>query len=37
MKMLGMDTGMLRLPLTSMSDEHFTYLRNTLAEAGLNV
>ncbi len=37
MKMLGMDSGMLRLPLTSMSDEHFTYLRNTLAEAGLNV
>lgn len=37
MKMLGMDSGILRLPLTSMSDEHFAYLRNTMSEAGLNV
>ena len=37
MKMLGTDSGILRLPLTSMSDEHFAYLRNTMSEAGLNV
>lgn len=37
MKMLGKDTGILRLPLTKLSDEHFTYLRNTMSEAGLNV
>lgn len=37
MKMLGMDSGRLRLPLTGISDEHFSYLRNTLSEVGLNV
>ncbi len=37
MKMLGMDSGLLRLPLSPISEEHFAYLRNTMAEAGLNV
>lgn len=37
MKMLGKDSGILRLPLTKLSDEHFAYLRNVMTEAGLNV
>lgn len=37
LKMLGKDSGILRLPLTKMSDEHYTYLRNTMSNAGLNV
>lgn len=37
MKMLGKDSGILRLPLTKLSDEHFTYLRNVMTETGLNV
>lgn len=37
MKMLGKDSGLLRLPLTKLSDEHFAYLRNVMTEAGLNV
>lgn len=37
LKLLGRDSGILRLPLTTMSDEHFSYLRNVMTEAGLNV
>lgn len=37
MKMLGKDSGILRLPLTELSDEHFAKLRNVMSEAGLNV
>lgn len=37
MKMLGKDSGLLRLPLTNISEEHFAYLRNTMSQAGLNV
>lgn len=37
MKMLGTDSGIMRLPLTAMSDEHYTYLKATLADTGLNV
>lgn len=37
MKMFGKDSGILRLPLTKLSDEHFAYLRNVMTEAGLNV
>ncbi len=37
MKMLGKDSGILRLPLTKLSDEHFAYLRNVMTDAGLNV
>lgn len=37
MKMLGKDSGLLRLPLTNISEEHFAYLRNTMSQAGLTV
>lgn len=37
MKMLGKDSGILRLPLTKLSDEHFAYLRNVMTDAGLNI
>ncbi|MGI5977829.1 MAG: 4-hydroxy-tetrahydrodipicolinate synthase [Candidatus Limivicinus sp.] len=37
MKMLGMDSGILRMPLVNISEEHNTYLRNVMREAGLNV
>ena len=37
MKLLGTDTGTLRLPLTSMSEENYNYLRRVMSEAGLNI
>ena len=37
MKLLGMDSGILRLPLTEISEEHLLTLRKTMREAGLNV
>lgn len=37
MKMIGKDSGIMRLPLTKLSDEHFAKLRNVMSEAGLNV
>ena len=37
MKLLGTDTGALRLPLTSMSEENYNYLRRVMSEAGLSI
>lgn len=37
MKLLDMDSGLLRLPLTSMSEEHLTTLRAVMRDVGLNV
>jgi 4-hydroxy-tetrahydrodipicolinate synthase len=37
MKLLGTDSGILRLPLTEISEEHLLTLRKTMREAGLNV
>lgn len=37
MKLLGTDSGILRLPLTEISEEHLQTLRTTMREAGLNV
>lgn len=37
MKLLGTDSGILRLPLTEISEEHLLKLRATMREAGLNV
>lgn len=37
MKMLGMDSGILRLPLTEISEEHLQTLRRTMLDVGLNV
>lgn len=37
MKLMGMDNGMLRLPLTSISEEHLTLLRDAMQEAGINI
>ena len=37
MKLLGTDSGKLRLPLTDISDEHLQTLRNRMREVGLNV
>ena len=37
MKMLGTDSGILRLPLTEISEEHLQTLRATMREVGLNV
>lgn len=37
MKLLGTDSGILRLPLTQMSEENLISLRKVLAESGLNI
>lgn len=37
MKLLGTDSGTLRLPLTEMSEENFSYLRRVMTETGLNI
>ena len=37
MKLLDLDSGRLRLPLTEMSEEHLTTLRSVMRDAGLNV
>lgn len=37
MKLLGTDSGILRLPLTQMSEDNLIYLRKVLAESGLNI
>lgn len=37
MKLLGSDSGVVRLPLTSMSEENFNLLKKVMTEAGLNI
>lgn len=37
MKLLGMDSGILRLPLTQISEEHLQTLRSSMRDVGLNV
>ncbi len=37
MNILGFNVGNLRLPLTSMSDKNFQYLKNTLSAYGYNI
>lgn len=37
MKLLGTDTGLLRLPLTEISEEHLQTLRSVMRDNGLNV
>lgn len=37
MKLLGTDSGILRLPLTQMSEDNLIYLRKVLSESGLNI
>lgn len=37
MKLLGMDSGILRLPLTDIGEEHLQTLRIRMRDAGLNV
>ena len=37
MQLLGTDTGILRLPLTSMEEAHLNLLRSAMREAGLNI
>ena len=37
MKLLGKDTGIVRLPLTTLSEEHLAELRNAMREASFNV
>ncbi len=37
MKLMGMDTGILRLPLTSMSEEHLAQLKSCMRDVGLNI
>lgn len=37
MKMLGLDSGILRLPLTEMSEKNFSLLKSTLIESGFNI
>ena len=37
MKLLDMDSGELRLPLTQISEEHLASLRAAMRETGLNV
>ena len=36
MKLLGMDSGLLRLPLTEISEEHLKLLKKTMRDVGLN-
>jgi len=37
MKLLGMDSGLLRLPLTEISDAHLEVLRSVMRDLGMNV
>jgi len=37
MNILGMDSGLLRLPLTNMSEENLKVLRKAMTDAGLNI
>ncbi len=37
MKLLAVDSGIMRLPLTNMSEEHLSKLRTVMRDAGLNV
>ncbi|MBR3294417.1 MAG: 4-hydroxy-tetrahydrodipicolinate synthase [Oscillospiraceae bacterium] len=37
MQLMGMDSGILRLPLTTISDEHLQTLRGLMRDLGLNV
>jgi 4-hydroxy-tetrahydrodipicolinate synthase len=37
MKLMGMDSGILRLPLIEISEDHLQTLRNTMREAGISV
>ncbi len=37
MKLMGLDTGILRLPLTEISDEHLQMLKTVMQDAGLKV
>lgn len=37
MRLMDMDSGIMRLPLTDMSEEHMAYLRRVMRDTGLNV
>lgn len=37
MKLLDSDSGIMRLPLTTMSDDNLAYLRSVMRDSGLNV
>ena len=37
MKLMDLDSGLLRLPLTEISDEHLATLRSVMRDAGMNV
>ena len=37
MKLMGLDTGILRLPLTEISDDHLQMLKTVMQDAGLKV
>lgn len=37
MKLLGSDSGILRLPLIEVTDEHLALLRNAMQETGMNI
>ena len=37
MKILGVDSGLLRLPLTEMSEKNFSLLKSTMIESGFNI
>lgn len=37
MKMLGMDSGLMRLPLTNMKEENLNILRKAMTDTGLNI
>lgn len=37
MKLMDMDSGLLRLPLTNISEEHLTILRSVMRDAGMAV
>ncbi len=37
MKLLGLDSGIVRLPLTTLSEEHLQTLRGAMRDVGLNV
>ena len=37
MKLLGLDSGLVRLPLTTLSEEHLQTLRGAMRNVGLNV
>lgn len=37
MKLMDLDSGLLRLPLTEIGEEHLAYLRSTMRDAGITV